>query len=560
MTDTNPASNIHFLPGTEFDRIFPQLTPAQIKRISAHGTLRQVKTGEILTDVGTQTSFFVVKAGQIDVIKIADKSEEKIAICGTGQFTGELTLISGRRSLIRLCVSESGVVIEVTREDLLRLIQADSELSDIFMQAFILRRAELIAKNASNVVLIGSTNSSGTLRVKEFLTRNDYPYLYIDLERDSGVQEMLDYFQISVEDVPVIICQGEKVLRNPSNQQIANCLGFNESIDQIHLHDVIIIGAGPAGLAAAVYCASEGLNVVVVESNAPGGQAGSSSKIENYLGFPNGVSGLELGARALTQAQKFGAKVLISRTAKNFSCTRKPYIIELDNGTSLFGRSIIIATGAEYNRPRLNNYSQFEGVGLYYGATFVESQLCKEQEVVVVGGGNSAGQAAVFLAQYAKRVYMLIRSNGLAESMSRYLIQRIEENPNIILKTQTEITSLEGSDFLKSVSWRDKQSGEVTTHDICHVFFMIGSVPNTAWLNNCVTLDAQGFIKTGSDLSKDDLDISHWPLGRAPYFFETSLPGVFAVGDARKGNLKRLASAVGEGSNAVFFIHQVLQE
>ena len=326
------------------------------------------------------------------------------------------------------------------------------------------------------------------------------------------------------------------------------------------MQDVIVIGAGPAGLAAAVYSASEGLNVVVLETNAPGGQAGSSSRIENYLGFPNGISGQELGARAFTQAEKFGAKIMISKSAKTFACTRKPYIIELDNGTSISARTVIIATGAQYNRPALDNYSQFEGVGLYYGATYVEAQLCKDQEVIVVGGGNSAGQAAVFLAQYVKRVYMLIRSHGLAESMSRYLIQRIEENPHIILKTQTEITNLQGSDCLKQVSWRDNSSGKIETHDICHVFFMIGAVPNTAWLNDCVALDEKGFIKTGSDLSKTDLDTFHWPLKRAPYFFETSLPGVFAVGDVRKGNLKRLASAVGEGSNAVFFIHQVLQE
>jgi thioredoxin reductase (NADPH) len=558
MTDANPLSP--HLPGMKPDRLFPKLTPEQIDRICVHGTLRQVKKGQILLNAGEQVLFFVVKEGQIEIIKTAGKSEEVIAVCGAGQFTGELTLLSGRPGLVRLCVSEPGEVIEIAREQLLNLIQCDSELSDIFIQAFILRRAELIAKHAGDLLLIGSHHSSGTLHIKEFLTRNDHPYTYIDLERDSGTQELLDYFQISMNDIPVVICREEKILRNPSNQQLAICLGFNEPIDQTHMSDTIIVGAGPAGLSAAVYCASEGLDVLVLESNAPGGQAGSSSKIENYLGFPKGISGLELGERAFTQAQKFGAHVMISKSAKRFICNQRPYTIELDYGPSASARTVIIATGVQYRRPALENSSKFEGAGLYYGATFVEAQLCRGQDVIVVGGGNSAGQAAVFLSQHVKHVYMLVRSTGLAETMSRYLIRRIEESPAITLKTQTEITKLEGTHHLERVSWLDKQSGKTQTHDINHVFFMIGASPNTAWLNDCVKLDTKGFIKTGPNLSKEDLLLAQWPLERSPYFFETSLPGVFAIGDVRAGNLKRLALAVGEGSNAIFFVQQVLQE
>jgi thioredoxin reductase (NADPH) len=358
----------------------------------------------------------------------------------------------------------------------------------------------------------------------------------------------------------VLICRGDAVLRNPTNQEIAKCLGFNDAIDQTHLRDVVIVGAGPSGLAAAVYGASEGLDVLVLESTSPGGQAGSSSKIENYLGFPTGISGQELAGRAYIQAQKFGAQILIAKGATQLSCDRKPYAIQVEDGPLMAARTVIIATGAEYRKPSLDNLSQFEGAGVYYGATFVEAQVCKGEEVIVVGGGNSAGQAAVFLAQTARRVHMFVRSRGLAESMSRYLIRRIEENPAIVLRTNTEIVALDGSDHLERVRWRDNTTGTVEIGNIGHVFVMTGAIPNTGWLRGCVTLDAKGFIKTGPDLSPDDLAAAHWPLTRPPHLLETSLPGVFAVGDVRGGNIKRVASAVGEGSIAVAFVHQVLRE
>jgi thioredoxin reductase (NADPH) len=396
--------------------------------------------------------------------------------------------------------------------------------------------------------------------VKEFLTRNGYPYAYIDLERDSSVQELLDRFHVSVEDVPVLICRGATALRNPSNQQIAACLGFNEAIDPTHVRDLVIVGAGPSGLAAAVYGASEGLDVLVLEVDSPGGQAGSSSKIENYLGFPTGISGQELAARAYTQAQKFGAHVLIAKGAQHLACDRKPYAVEIEDGVRVLTRTVIIATGAEYRRIPLQNLQRFDGVGVYYGATFVEAQLCGGEDVIVVGGGNSAGQAAVFLSQTARHVHLLVRSDGLADSMSRYLIRRIEESANITLRTRTEVTALEGRDHLERVQWRDHQTGTTETRDISHVFIMTGAAPNTRWLDGCVVLDAKAFIKTGPDLSPDDLHAAQWPLSRAPYLLETSLPGVFAVGDVRSGNTKRVASAVGEGSISIALVHQALQQ
>jgi len=369
----------------------------------------------------------------------------------------------------------------------------------------------------------------------------------------------LDSFQTVASDVPVLICRGQVVLRNPSNQQIADCLGFNESIDQTQVRDLVVVGAGPSGLAAAVYGASEGLDVVVLETSSPGGQAGSSSKIENYLGFPTGISGQDLAGRAYIQAQKFGAKMLIAR-ATRIVCDHRPYIVEVENGARIPARTVLIATGAQYRKLPLQNLSQFESAGVYYGATFVERQLCGGDEVIVVGGGNSAGQAAVFLAQTTKHVNVLVRSASLATSMSRYLIRRIEESPNVTVRPYTEIVALEGNHHLESVRWRNNQTGQTEMHNIKHIFVMTGADPNTGWLNGCISLDAKGFINTGPDLSPENLSAAGWSLNRQPYLLETSLPGVFAAGDVRGGSIKRVASSVGEGSSAISFVHKVIQE
>jgi thioredoxin reductase (NADPH) len=557
MSDPTPA----VLPTviSRRDHVFPTLTPAQVARIAPHGSVRQLHLGEVLVEAGDQVlPFFVVMTGRIEVVRPSGATETPVVTFGPREFTGEATMLSGRRSLVRTRVAESGEAIEVKRDRLLALVQTDPEISEVLMRAFILRRVELIAQHLGDVVLVGSMHSPGTLRIKEFLTRNGHPYAYVDLDLDADVQELLDRFHVAVGDIPVLICRGDAVLRNPTNQQIADCLGFNIGIDQTHLRDVVIVGAGPSGLAAAVYGASEGLDVLVLESNSPGGQAGSSSRIENYLGFPTGISGQELAGRAYAQAQKFGAQILIAKGATQLTCDRTPYAIQIQDGPRVAARTVIVATGAEYRRPSLDNLPQFEGAGVYYGATRVEAQMCGGEDVIVVGGGNSAGQAAVFLAQTVRRVHMFVRSGGLAESMSRYLIRRIEENPAITLHVHTEIVALEGSDRLERVRWRDNTTGTVETGNIGHVFVMTGAVPNTVWLDGCVALDAKGFIKTGPDLSRDDLAAAHWPLTRPPHLLETSLPGVFAVGDVRGGNIKRVASAVGEGSIAVAFVHQVL--
>jgi thioredoxin reductase (NADPH) len=542
------------------DKLFPQLTDAHITRIASLGRRRSIARGDVLMDVGDRSlSFFVVLSGEIQALRQSGDGETPIVTLRARQFSGEANVLTGRRAIARLRVSESGEVLELNRDQLLGLIQTDAELSDILMKAFILRRAELINQHFGDVLLIGSMHSPATLRVKEFLARNGHPHAYIDLDRDADAQELLDRFQVSVADVPVLICRGHTVLKNPTNQQIANCLGFNDAIDRTHVRDVVIVGAGPAGLAAAVYGASEGLDVLVLEANVAGGQAGSSSRIENYLGFPTGISGELLTARAYAQAQKFGAEVAVAKGATAIGCGRQPYAVTMDDGAQVPARTVIIATGAQYRKPAIENLARFEGSGIYYAATEMERQVCGGEEVAVVGGGNSAGQAAVFLADKCRRVHVLVRGSGLADSMSRYLIRRIEDNPAIELRTQTEIVALEGNGHLEQIRWTSRPGGGVESRSIRHVFMMTGAVPNTAWLSGCLALDDKGFIKTGPALSSEELTAASWPLTRPPFLLETSRPGVFAVGDVRGGNVKRVASAVGEGSIAVAFVHQVLQ-
>ncbi len=539
---------------------FPVLTPAQINRIRSGGKLRQVTKGDILFEPGdTHVPFFVLLSGSMEIVQPGLNGESMVATHGPGEFTGEMTMISGRRCLVRGRVTELGEFLELDGHSLRSLVAKDAELSEIFMRAFILRRLALISHGQGNLILLGSRHSANTLRLREFLGRNEHPFNYVDLDTDKTSQELLDRFNITPDEIPVIVCGAKKVLRNPSIQELANCVGLNIAIDESGIRDVIIVGAGPAGLAAAVYAASEGLDVLAIETDTPGGQAGSSSKIENYLGFPTGLSGQELAARAIAQTEKFGAKMMVAHSVTRLDCARRPYNVVLDNGNRLAARAIVIATGAQYNKPRIESIAKFEGQGIYYGATHMESQLCGGEDLIVVGGGNSAGQAAVFLSQTAGKVHMLVRSGALSDTMSRYLIQRLDENPSVELHFKTEITDLEGAAHLDRVTWIDRLSGETSTHDIRHVFVMAGASPRTEWLRGCLALDDKGFILTGRDLEAATGD-SKWPLTRAPQMLETSLPGVFAVGDVRSGSVKRVASAVGEGAIAVFMVHRALAE
>jgi len=541
---------------------YPVLTPAQIDRLRPYGNIRSVRAAEVLFEPGKSgMSCFVVLSGKLDIVVSGLSGEQVFVTYGPGQFSGEVVLISGARALSRGRVAEPGEFLEIGADALRTLIAKDAELSDIFMRAFLVRRVAMISGGLGNAAVLGSQHSSNTLRLREFLTRNGHPFRYVDLDSDKTSQELLDRFDIKLEDIPVVICSGTSVLRNPTNQRLAECLGFAGHIDEHRVYDVAIVGAGPAGLAAAVYAASEGLDALVIESEFPGGQAGASSKIENYVGFPMGISGQELASRAVVQAEKFGAQMMVGQKVLKIRCDRRPYQLSLENGGGIAARSIVLATGAQYNKPKVENLAQFEGQGIYYAATAMEAQLCTGEEIVVVGGGNSAGQAAVFLAETVRKVYMLVRGKELSETMSRYLIQRIVENPGIELHHQTEIVALEGDSHLERVTWLNRATHEESVHDIRHVFVMAGASPRTDWLQECLALDNQGFILTGRDLDPvlDSAPLK-WTLSRPPQMLETSLPAVFAVGDIRSGNVKRVASAVGEGSISIHLVHRALAE
>jgi thioredoxin reductase (NADPH) len=539
------------------NQTFPTLDAAQIHRLSLIAKRHTITRGQVLIEVGQAGApFFVVLSGGVEIVRLLDQSEQRIVLHGPGEFTGEMNMLSGRRSMFLARAHADGEVLELDHDALRRVVQNDSELSELFMRAYILRRVALITHNQGNATLVGSTHSPNTLHLREFLTRNSQPFVYLDVDHDPDVQPLLDRFHVAYGEIPIVICRGATVMRNPTPQALAECMGLNPELDAQSVYDMIVVGAGPSGLAAAVYGASEGLRVLVIETNAPGGQAGSSSKIENYLGFPTGISGQALAGRAYAQAQKFGAEMVVARGAVRLDCDHTPYAVLLDGGTRVLSRTIVIAAGAQYRRLPLPELAKFEGNGVYYGATRMEQQLCTDCEVVVVGGGNSAGQAAVFLAGSSKHVHMLVRSSGLADTMSRYLIRRIEDHPGITLRPYTEIVGLEGETSLERVRWRDSKQNLTETKPIAHVFVMTGADPNTVWLDGCTARDDKGFVKTGVDLNQTDL--AKWVPARPPYMLETSIPGVFAVGDVRSGSVKRVASAVGEGSICVQLVHKVL--
>ena len=439
----------------------PQLTEAQIDRIRGYARPREVRAGDVLYEPGFATPpVYVVISGAIRIVAVGAQEERMVTTYRRSQFSGELLMISGRRSIYRCQAVEDGTLLELSPEDLRTLIGKDAELSDIIMNAFLARRLSLKETGQGNVVVLGSKYSADTLAVREFLTRDGHPFRYFDLDSDPATQDLLDRFGIAIDDIPVVICNNSQVLKNPSTKEVAECLGFNSHIDDSQVRDLLIVGAGPAGLAAAVYAASEGLDVLVVEKAAPGGQAGSSSKIENYLGFPTGLSGQELADRAVAQAEKFGAHIMVARSVVHLNCNQRPYRITLDDGHEIPTRTIVLATGAQYNKPALPRLESFAGKGIYYNATYMEAQVCTGEPVAVIGGGNSAGQAAIFLAQNTAGVTMLVRSSSLAATMSRYLIQRIEENPLIHVHYSSELTRLEGGEHLERVTWTNKATEE----------------------------------------------------------------------------------------------------
>ena len=543
------------------EQMFPKLNAAQIARLEPRGHRLTTSADEVLTrPEDSRRPMIVVLSGSVDLLLPGASGEEVLTTLVPGDFSGEMSALRGVPGFARIRVRRAGEVLAIEDTELRALVQTDAELSEIFMRAFILRRMGIVSSPNGEVTLIGSRHCGRTLELREFLTRNAYPHQSVDVDADTEAQDLVAKFNVACGDIPTLIGRGGGVLRHPTLCEAAAFLGMNPARDATTVYDVVVVGAGPAGLAAAVYAASEGLSVLVLESFAAGGQAGSSSRIENYLGFPTGISGQALAGRALVQAQKFGASLQIACDAVALHCKSRPYGIELKDGTTAWARSVVIATGARYRQIEIENLAHYSGLGVYYAATHLEGKLCRGEESIVVGGGNSAGQAAVFLSSGCRQVHVLVRSGGLAATMSRYLIRRIEESSNITLHTHTEIARLEGNDMLQRVTLRNNVSGEEDVREVGHVFLMTGATPNTSWLQGCVCVDDKGFVRTGRDLGADDLAAAGWPLQRAPYLMETCLPGVFAVGDVRSDSVKRIASGVGEGSICVQFVHRALQD
>jgi thioredoxin reductase (NADPH) len=553
MMQTGANSETEQDPSDPYARVgqtFPQLDEDMVRRIASYGSEETLREGTLVFERGQRgVDFFLVLSGSIEIFDTDARGVPNVfTVHGERQFTGEMDLFNDRQILVSGRAGPDTRVVRVKRADFRRLVIGESDIGEIIMRAFILRRVGFIRHTQGGVILVGAGHNGDTLRLQGFMTRNGYPHRVLDTERDKDSEAFLQCFDVKVDELPVVILPGEVALRNPSTVALADALGLIETLDAKTVYDVAVVGAGPAGLAAAVYAASEGLSTIVLESTAPGGQAGTSSKIENYLGFPTGISGQALAGRAQAQAQKFGARLAIARLVTGLKCADRPYRLALDGGSFVKACAIVIATGARYRKLDLDNYSQFEGHGIHYAATAMEAQLCTREEVVVVGGGNSAGQAAVFLSRTASHVHIVVRGAGLAATMSDYLIRRIQGSANITVHAYTEITALEGDSFLRSISWTNRDTGKSETLKVSNVFVMIGAEPNTEWLNNCVSLDGKGFVVTGHINDEHELT--------SPYV--TTQPGIFAVGDVRSGSVKRVASGVGEGSVVVQAIHRFL--
>jgi thioredoxin reductase (NADPH) len=538
---------------------FPKLSEEQIAQLGryAGAAPRKFRAGETLYHCGDREfKFFVVKSGEVEMLDESGDKPRIVTVHGPGSFTGDVNHLTGNPAVVTAVARTDCEAYEISHAALREILNQDPRLSDIILQAFIARR-QLLRESSdfTGLRVIGSRYSKDTFRIRDFLTKNRVLFTWLDLEGDPAVAQLLQQFGVSEADTPVVACARMLLLRNPSNRELAEEIGIRRPVEKT-VYDLAIVGSGPAGLAAAVYGASEGLNTVVLESIAPGGQAGSSMRIENYLGFPTGITGSELADRAVLQADKFGARVSIPSSVLSLTFDKAYSVLGLEGGETVVAKCLLIATGAEYRRLGVEGCERFEGNGVYYAATPNEAQMCRNSEVVLVGGGNSAGQAAVYLSQNAKKVYLLIRGNDLCKSMSAYLAHRILNTPNIEVLRNTSVVRMSGDDSLSSVEMVDNQTGEKRTLNTPAVFSFIGATPRTDWLPHQIEKDARSFVRTGITLTESP----HWKLKRQPYLLETSRPGVFAAGDVRSGSVKRVASAVGEGSMSVQFVHEFLKE
>jgi len=535
------------------EQTFPALTPQEIERMRRFGTIARYKNGDKLFETGKPgRGMFVLLSGHVAITQRDGLGHVTPVIDqGPGQFLAEIGQLSGRVALVDGHAEGDVETLLIPPERLRALLVAEADLGERIMRALILRRVNLIQGGVGGPVLIGPSNSTGVVRLQSFLTRNGFPCHLLDPATDHDAAELIERYSPSPSDWPLAVTASGIVLRNPGETELARALGMIGGPAGNRIYDVAIVGCGPAGLATAVYAASEGLTVAVLDTRAYGGQAGASARIENYLGFPTGISGQALAGRAFNQAQKFGAEIMIPMSAKSLDCTRPDgaFALTLDGEDHLRARAIVVASGARYRRPEIENLDKFEGRGVWYWASPVEARLCVEQDIVLVGGGNSAGQAAVFLSGHARKVRMIIRGGGLGASMSRYLIERIEATPNIDLMFNTEVVGLEGEQGLEGVRWRSRLSGEDSSAEIRNLFLFVGADPATGWLDGCgVTVDRGGFVVTGAQSD----------LGRPVPTLETSVPGVFAVGDVRSGSVKRVGGAIGEGAQVVAALHGFL--
>jgi len=521
--------------------------------------VRAIAPGEVLFKEGDRGfSFYVVLEGAIEIVEQSRGTPHEVAVHQPGEFTGDVDTLSGRAALVTARATAPGEVLELTAAALRQAVDALPEVGEIVLKAFLTRRTLLLSDGFEGIKIIGSRFSPDAHRLRDFATRNAIPFTWIDLESDEQAETLLRQFGVPASATPVVIGREGRYLANPTVAELGHCAGLEVAIDPSELHDLIVVGAGPAGLAAAVYAASEGLDVLVVERIATGGQAGTSSRIENYLGFPMGISGAELMRNAQLQAQKFGARITLPGTVQRLGIDAGVRVITLADGTKIRGKCILVATGVEYRRLDVARLSEFEGAGVYYAATETETKLCRNEDIVIVGAGNSAGQAIVALSRYARRVHVVARTRDLGKSMSRYLVDRVEQIDNVMIHRGAVVTALEGDGHLQAIRIRD-DAGVETRLNTPALFLFIGADPHTEWLSGCVQLDKKGFVTTGGAVPLDAVRTDLWRAqGRTPFFLETSLPGVFAAGDVRSGSIKRCASAVGEGAMAVSFIHASL--
>ncbi len=545
--------------GTESrtQEMFPDIDDDDMNIFRDYGRDCQFKAGEMIWNIGDKSvDFFAITEGELEIISVRDDQEFALATHGPYGYTGETVTMSGAGALVAARAKTNLKAIRISNENMRALIATESELGEKVLLSFILRRMRLIAGNLGDVKLLGEFDDSDSNRIQSFLMRNGIPYTFFEKYKDQNqLEKILDEQDLSLDDLPLLVTQ-RKIISNPCNREVADLLGMNTTYNKEIIYDVVVIGAGPAGLAAAVYSASEGLTVLVIENRAPGGQAGTSSRIENYLGFPTGISGQGLAGRAYIQSQKFGASVIIAREVLNFTPGDAYHTLELDEDDIVRAKSVVIASGAVYKRPPIEGLDEFKRV--HYAASHFEGQLCKKKDIAIVGGGNSAGQAAVYLSKHAKTVHVLIRRDSLRETMSNYLIQRIQKIDNIQLHIHTEIKQIMGDGQIETLELINNKTTDITTLEVTNLFLFIGAVPGTDFLHEKVALDDKGFVLTGDNLREKQLKEYNWHEDRQPYLLETTCPRVFAAGDVRSGSTKRVASAVGEGSICVQFIHQVL--